>query len=453
MADLALTMPKMSMTMEEGTMVIWLKKVGDPVKAGEPVCEVTTDKVDMEVESPFDGTLARITAQVDDVVKVGDPIGYITTDADDLLGGLFDEPAPSAGATTTETTGAAENSEATGTASSAVKSDWVAAVPAARALADEKGIDLGTVAPSGAWGSVRVADVEAASGAPAGASVTPEAAPVTSVPADVAPEDLAPTESVPGPGAPDLTQQGAAALAAASTVRTSTAPATHEASVSAAGLESRRRRTRMQVAKVMSRSAAVPQFTAYLDLDLETTAAVRKTRLGGASWTAILVKAQALALREHPQLGGSWSEDGVVPSDEIGIAIAVDSPVGLMAPVIRNPDRLPLDALVTQIGQAVESIRAGTATVDQLSGGTTVFSNLGGFGVTVFNALLTPPHATALSSGAVRKIVVVHDDGSFGPRLTVTVGLTVDHRVADGADAARYLATLRDIVANPDKLL
>ena len=96
MSELPLTMPKMSMTMEEGTMVAWLKQVGDPVRSGEPICEVATDKVDMEVESPFDGVLARIIAQPDEVYAVGDTIAFITTEADDLLGGLFDEPAAEA---------------------------------------------------------------------------------------------------------------------------------------------------------------------------------------------------------------------------------------------------------------------------------------------------------------------------------------------------------------------
>lgn len=423
MADLPLTMPKMSMTMEEGTMVAWLKSEGDAVKSGEPVCEVATDKVDMEVESPFDGILARITAQIDDVVKVGDPIGYITTDADDLLGGLFDEPgAPTssdgagAAGSGAPAGGATESSAITG--SDSVGSDWPAAVPLARALAAEQGLDLKAISPSGPWGSIRVSDVVApGASAPTVPAPTVPAAPVT-------------LESALAPGPAAITSPPAGDPA-----------------------ESRRRRTRLQVAKVMTASAAVPQFTAYVDLDLETLSQVRKTDLGGASWTAILVKAQAIALRLHPNLNGVWSDGGVVLGDDIGVALAVDSPSGLMAPVLRNPDTMGLAELTEEIGRLVEDVRTGSIAMEQLSGGTTVFSNLGGFGVDSFNALLTPPHATALSAGAVRKKVVVLDSGAFGPRLTCTVGITVDHRVADGADAARFLATLKETVADSEKLL
>lgn len=397
MAELALTMPKMSMTMEEGVMVVWLKNVGDPVKSGEPVCEVTTDKVDMEVESPFDGVLARITAQVDEVVKVGDPIGYITTDADDLLGGLFDEPEATAAGSLSGGAGGSDapaGGRAVGPgeleATVRVPAGFPAAVPKARALAAEKGLDLGTIAPSGAWGSIRVGDVEAA---------VPDSNRSTSTPA-----------------------------------------------------ESRRRRTRFQVAKVMSASALVPQFTAYADLDLEAVSAVRKTELGGAGWTAILVKAQAIALRQHPELNGFWSDGGVTAHDGIGIALAVDSPSGLLAPVLRDPDRMALNELAGEIAQLVEDVRTGSIGLERLSGGTTVFSNLGGFGVEAFNALLTPPHATALSAGAVRKKITVMGD-AFGLRLGCTLGLTVDHRVADGADAARYLATLKEVIGDPQRLL
>jgi pyruvate dehydrogenase E2 component (dihydrolipoamide acetyltransferase) len=423
MAELALTMPKMSMTMEEGTMVSWLKQVGDPIKSGEPVCEVATDKVDMEVESPFDGVLARITAEINDVIKVGDPIAYITTDADDLLGGLFDEPAAEAAASTGDEPLSQGGGEGTGaedaSPAAASSTGWIAAVPRARALASERGVDLATVTPTGPWNTVRVVDLEGAkeptrvpaatSDRPAEAQVAPQEVPV-----------VAPREATAASRDPQ---------------------------------DERRRRTRMAVAKAMSRSAAVPQFTAYLELDLEAAAAVRKTDLGGASWTSILVKAQALALLRFPQLNAFWTDDGPVENSEIGIALAVDSPAGLLAPVLHNPDSMPLSELGRVMKDLVEKVRQGSATAEQLSGGTTVFSNLGGFGVRSFNALLTPPHATALSAGQVSKRMVVLEGDAFAPRLGCTVGLTVDHRVADGADAARYLTAVKEIVENPQSLL
>lgn len=414
MAELALTMPKMSMTMEEGTMVTWLKKIGDSVRAGEPICEVATDKVDMEVECPYEGILARIVADEDDVIKVGEPIGFITTDADDLLGGLFDQTpvdAPRAAV-------AFEESAAEAVLSSTTSTDWPAAVPLARIVAAERGIDLARVSGTGPWGTIRVSDVEAHN------------SPVT---------HLAP----PAP-------------ASAIDPSTARAPALGVASASYVADEpwaSRRRRTRSQVAKVMAASAAVPQFTAFLELDLSALSPIRKTTLGGASWTAILVRAQALALAAYPQLNAYWIDGAALPNSDIGIALAVDSPAGLLAPVLKNPNLGTLAELTADLGSLVDDARQGIVAPERLVGGTSVFSNLGGFGVVSFNALLTPPQATALSSGAVRDKIVVVGDGAIGVRLSCTVGLTVDHRVADGADAARYLSTLQEIIADTSALL
>ncbi|WP_105034978.1 dihydrolipoamide acetyltransferase family protein [Cryobacterium aureum] len=425
MADLPLTMPKMSMTMEEGTMVAWLKNEGDFVKAGEAICEVATDKVDMEVESPFDGTLARIMAFENDVIKVGVAIGMITTDADDLLGGVFDEPVPDAYVEparpvkpATVAPAAPEPVVAVSLAPIPVPATvvpvvdgWLPAVPLARVVAQEHGLNLATITPTGPWGTIRVADVDGAVVRAAGRS--PIARDVAAIaPAAPAPASVVPLDAAAG----------------------------------------RRRRTRQQVARVMTASALVPQFTAFLELELSSLARVRKTDLGGASWTALLVRAQALALREHSQLNAFWTADGAVPNVDIGIALAIDAPNGLLAPVLRNPDALPLADLVAQIKEAIVSAREGKTDASNLTGGTSVFSNLGGFGVDSFNALLTPPQATALSAGAVKDRIVVAD-GSFGARLTCIVGITVDHRVADGGDAARFLATLKEIVSNPQRLL
>jgi pyruvate dehydrogenase E2 component (dihydrolipoamide acetyltransferase) len=121
--------------------------------------------------------------------------------------------------------------------------------------------------------------------------------------------------------------------------------------------------------------------------------------------------------------------------------------------VLRNPDVVPLAELVQQISEVIASAREGKIEASTLVGGTSVFSNLGGLGVDSFNALLTPPQATALSAGAVKDRIRVVDGGAFGARLTCIVGVTVDHRVADGGDAARFLASLKDIVSSPRRLL
>lgn len=439
MPELALTMPKMSMTMEEGTMVAWLKQPGEAVRAGEPVCEVATDKVDMEVESPFDGVLARIVAEVGEVLPVGETIAFVTTEADDLLGGLFDEPsAPVAEAPVEERADAAPASTAP-----AGPGD-VPAVPAARELARARGVDLAAVAPTGAWGAVRVQDVEAAG--PDATAALAASGSAGSAPAEVAAADApAPVEPVGvAPMSGGRPSADAATTGPASPVgvpRPAADPAL-----------ARRNRIRKQIAKVMDRSAVVPQFTAWIDLDLSRLAPIRKTDLGGASWTAILLRAQALALSATPALLGHWTDDGVAGDAGVGVALAIDSPNGLIAPVVRDPHLGSLAEVSERIRSLVAAARDGALGPDDLAGGTTVFSNLGGLGVDRFTALITPPHATALSAGAVAQKLHISEAGAMSPRLGCTVGLTVDHRVADGADAARMLQELTAVIADPARL-
>jgi pyruvate dehydrogenase E2 component (dihydrolipoamide acetyltransferase) len=267
MAEMPLTMPKMSMTMEEGIMVAWFKNAGDEIAAGEPVCEVTTDKVEMEVESPVAGTLSRIVASPDDVIKVGDPIAYISTEAEDLFGDLLNaqpEPAASVEAPDTETTRPDAEPQAAQPEQESIAAPVArpTAVPLARRLAEQDRLDLSTVTGTGPWGAIRVQDIEQLPVPPKEAKRVAPSTPVR------------PTQDV--------------------------VPATPAAT----SLETDQSwlRMRIQVAKVMSASALIPQFTAYADIDLSKLAKVRKSLLGGASWTTILVKAQALALRTHHHL-------------------------------------------------------------------------------------------------------------------------------------------------------
>lgn len=456
MARKPVTMPKMSMTMEEGTMATWFKQPGDTVTAGEPICEVETDKVEMEVEAPFSGVLEEIVAQPEDVVPVGGPLCYMTTEAEDLLGDLFDEPAAPAAAEPAEPVGGPpvpSVAEARGgvsvpvaveaqDASPAPASDagtgaapetggegaWPVAVPAARRLAAEARVDLASVRPTGPWHTVRVQDVEAV--------------------VDGRPRAAAPVAAPPRRSAATTPQRTTASAPSPASSPKQSTPRTDEGSRA----EIRRRRLRRQTAKVMTASAQVPQFTVYADLDLTHLDALRRTALKGAGWTAVLLKAQAVALRQHHSLNAYWSDEELVPNADVGIALAVDTDNGLLAPVLKNPDIVPLLELDRQIRAAADDARRGSLRLEQLRGGTAVLSNLGGFGIRAFTALLTPPQATALSLGAIERRIVVGENGTFGARLLCTVGLTADHRSADGADAARFIATLRDVVADPARL-
>lgn len=419
--EIPLLMPKMSMTMTEGDMSRWIKQVGDTVKAGEVVCEVMTDKVDMEVESPVDGVLARIVANEGDTVPVGEPMAFITSDADDLLGDLLAPSGPSAGTSTT-TPAPAEVPTPISPTSTATPSAVptpvgpVAAVPRARARAREAGLDLAPIHGTGPNGLITVADVERALAA--------------SIPAAPA---VAPTVAGPAPNTSVATPQ--------STPVTTSA---HHEPVD----PKRKAAVRERVAAVMTTSAAIPQFTIYRDLDLEPLAAVR----GPVSWNTLLLRALARTLRMNPMLNGTYGPQGFTPAEHVGVAVAVDTAVGLLAPTVTDADLIDVEALDVEMRALIARARTGKLDAKYLAPASTALSNLGGMGVERFNAMLTPPQVSALSVGSITRRPMAHH-GGIALRISCTVGLTVDHRALDGADAARALAALADLVANPATLL
>lgn len=194
-----------------------------------------------------------------------------------------------------------------------------------------------------------------------------------------------------------------------------------------------RRSPRAVIARRMSASAQVPQFVVYRDLDVPAR----------GDWTTVFLRALAGALRRHPELNAEWADGDVRRHDHVGVALAVDTGRGLLAPVLRDPDLD--DGLAERVRDLVRRARAGKLTLAEMSGGTTTLSNLGGFGVDAFHALLSPPQATALAVGRVQE-KVVPVPGGIGLSLRCTVGLTLDHRVGDGADAARLLASVQELL-------
>ena len=437
MPRVALNMPKMSMTMEFGTVEEWLVELGGAVTDGDAIVVVTTDKVDMEVESTCDGTLVEILAQSGDQVPVGRPIAWIETEKDDLLGDLF---ASAAGATSsspeeTPTTPAAESFAAAHASGDPTEPGRVRAVPLARRLAESAGLKLASVDPGGPHRTIRARDVRAAiearQSAPAPSAPTPDAI-------------------VPAPEPAASAVPPTATASAAPPAATAPAPATSAGELLG---DARSRRLRVATARVLESTALIPQFTIWRALDLTRLTVARKASLKGVSWNTILLRAYALMLREYPSLNGSWRGDGVGTNPQVGVALAIDTPAGLMAPVLRDPQNLGINALNAAIRDLAAAVKAGKADPSTMGGGTGTVSNLGSFGVQRFNALLTPPQATALSLGTVEVRPVFDTDGGIRARTVCEAGLTVDHRVADGADAARAFATMQEILDDPFLLL
>ncbi|MGZ5400165.1 MAG: 2-oxo acid dehydrogenase subunit E2, partial [Nocardioides sp.] len=401
----------------EGEVATWHASVGDEVAIGDVVCEVMTDKVDMEVESTVAGTLVEIAVKTG-MADVGAPIAWVEGEDDGgSFGDLLDapteaEPAPDP----VETRAPDPEPEPTPPPAEAEPtppvepSGPVAAVPRARALAREHGVDLASVTGTGPGGVVRVEDVTAAlpTAAPAPAS---SPAPVSARP------PTAPPAPAPAP-----------------------APATSTTPVD----PTRKAAIRAAVARTMTPTAAIPQFTLWREVTLDAA----NTARAGLSWTTVLLRAYAAALREVPDLLCRWQDEGAVDSGPPAVALAVATDRGLLVPVFTEPDRTDSRELDAELREVVRMAQTGKLDPRYLGIANGSLSNLGGLGVDRFQALLTPPQASVLSLGSVtRRPVAV--PGGLGIALTVHAGLTVDHRVADGAHAAALLARFAARLESP----
>ncbi len=398
MSEREIRLPALSATMESAVLLEWSIQPGDEIREGQAIASVSTDKVDMDLEAPFSGTVVELIASAGEEVPLGGHLATVETDADDLLGGMTfdtgsepvvearDEPAPAIADQPDEPTAATR---------------IVPASPPARKMARERGIDLSRVTPTGRRGQVTPADVAAHSNQTASAGNKPAPTP-TRAPAGADADGAEPAElATPDP---------------------------------------KRAAIRRATAVVMNRSASIPQFTLYRTVNVEAVAGSR----GGSSWTTVLVRALAASLREHAELNAHWDDESAssVPFDQLRIGLAVDRPgSGLVVTSIGDPDLLPLDDADMAVRSLIDRTRTGKIRPDDMGQASITLSNLGGLGVDRFNALLFPPQPLILSIGTIRHRPTAAADGSLRATLSAEVGLTVDHRVADGADGARYLDT------------
>jgi pyruvate dehydrogenase E2 component (dihydrolipoamide acetyltransferase) len=427
MPEIEVPMPKLSMTMEEGELISWVKQEGDQVRAGDVIAEVNSDKVEMEVESPADGTLVRLTATEGEVVPVGAPIATLETEAEDLLGGILDTPTGEAAASPAEVAAEEEKTAAeteTAQAAPAAPPGPTPVVPAARRRAGELGVDLAAVTGSGPNGLVRVDDVEAAA-APAPAEVV-QAGPAPA-PAP-APAAVAPAAAVP------------------------------DADSEAVPLSSMRRVVARRLVESMQ---STPHFYLTTNVDAEALLEFRaelNQQLAGrgddlkVSVNDLIVKACAVLLRANPELNVSFGGDKLLVHRRVhvGIAVAVDG--GLLVPVVRDADTKSLTRVAKEAGELIGRARAGKLAGDDVGGGTFTVSNLGMFGIEQFTAVINPPEAAILAVGAALPEPVATEDGvAVHRRMRLT--LSIDHRALDGATGAGFLAQLKDLLEHPLRIV
>lgn len=473
-------MPKFEMAQETGKVLAWLKHEGDHVNKGDALLEVETDKVNQEVESPATGVLAGISAAPGQVVPIATPIAYI------LKAGESAPPieGPSATVLSGSTVGAAQEPAALGPVGETAPK----VTPLAARLAQERGVDLTRVAGTGPMGRITKEDVEAAAANAAGDGK------VRAVPAArrVARELGVELRTVRGSGPEGRIQPEdveAAAAALEPTIQSTpavAAPAPRAPAVAGqaapppvgasapAGLKIRRvvplTNIRKTIAERMLASVReAPQFNVSLDVDMTRSLAVvedlKATVQGVAvdparpkiTLTALVVKAAGYALVAHPGANASFSPNGIVEYEDvnIGVATAIDS--GLIVPVVRSAHLLGLRGIAAALSDLTSRARAGKLQLDDLVGGSFTVSNLGMFGIETFTAILNPPQAAILAVGKVVKRAIVvttpagEDRVEIKPMASFT--LTADHRVLDGASAARFLATVQSVLEHPGLLL
>jgi len=456
----AVVLPKMGMTMVEGTITEWFVEDGTDVGEGERLFSFETEKVDYEVNAESAGTV-RIMQPVDAVVEAGGLCAYILAAGEDLPAGAAPAaaPVPAAAAAPTAPAAAAPTAPPPRRASGGA----VKASPIAKRMAEERGLDLATIPGSGPGGRILKEDVErAAAQAPAAAAAAQgaggrvKASPVARRLAEEHGVDLA-TVAGSGPDGRIVKEDVEQAIAAGPAV--GGAPATLpalEGSVPYRGI----RRTVGQ--RMFESLQGMAQLTVTMEADM--TDAVRLRRDLVAAWedqgvrvtfTDLVIKAAALGLRDHPRVNAALDGDTVMVQPEVHVGFAVALDEGLIVPVLRNADAMPLRDLAARSADLASRAREGKLGPDDLTGGTFNVTSLGMFGVDAFTPIINPPQAAILGVGRIaERPAFVGDSGNqIERRSFLTLSLTIDHRVLDGAPAAQYLQSVKRYLEHPYLLL
>ncbi|HEU4703692.1 MAG TPA: dihydrolipoamide acetyltransferase family protein [Conexibacter sp.] len=396
-------MPRLSDSMEEGTLVQWLKADGETVARGEEIAEIETDKATMPYEADADGVLRHRVAE-GAAVAVGATIATIGEDGAAPVAESTSAAAPAPSPATTAAPAAAAAAQA--------RANGVSVSPVARRAAQRLGVALAGLRGSGPHGRILKADVVAA-----GNGAGPAAAAVAAAtPADAG-------------GA-----KGATTVVPLS-------------------------RVQQTIARRMAESkATIPEFTLQVDVDMGAASDLREQLRAAAldplpSFNDLLVKAAGLALRAHPRANGSYRDGAFELHERVNVGVAVAAPDALLVPTVFDADGRPLTEIARETRALAERARAGTLTPPELAAGTFTVSNLGMLGVDRFAGIVNPPQAAILCAGRIAPRALVGPDGAIAARPALTLTLVSDHRILYGADAAAFLAELRRLLEQPLTLL
>jgi len=431
-----IVMPRMGLTMEEGTVVAWLKTENQPISAGEPMLEIETDKSTVEIESPAQGFLGPILAGPGETIPVGQVIGYISERGYNPSDRTSDQTIPGVG----------------------TKSK---ASPAARKIARELGMDLSGIQGTGPNGRVVAWNVHARAAdtalppSKAAVDASPKASPLAQRIAAEMAVDLAEVKGS-GPGG-RITRTDVETTAR---VRLPEKPlqAVQISETSDSPPLTPTTRAQQLMAERMSASfQTAPHFYLHVEVDARSLVRMRdrlKTRLKERfdvhlTFTDLLVKYCALMLRQHPKAMAQWTGQGYANPKGVHVGIAMDAPGGLIVPVIQNADQLGLAEIARQRQALSERAQNGKLMPQDLELGVFTISNLGMYGIDSFDAILNPPQAAILAVGRIKERALACD-GQIVAAQMMTLSLSVDHRVLDGATAARFLGELVELIEMPE---
>ncbi len=409
------TMPKLSDTMLEGTLVKWRKKAGDSIEVGDILAEVETDKATMEMESFDEGKLTELYVEEGGIIKVGDKIALILADGETA------DAAPAAKSTpvtekpkaatvpTAKTPVAPAPRAAAPSATGRIK-----ASPLARKIAATRGVNLSTIAGTGPAGRIVKKDVESA---PAGG--------------------------------------GGAAISAAPAIRAARGIAGEEKSIPLTGM----RKTIAE--RLLASKTQIPHFYLSVSMDGGPLMALRKElnamaeKDGGQKLTVndFILLAAARAAAELPKINAAYDGDAIIEYADVNLAVAVAIEDGLITPVIKKANTLTLREISTQMKELAAKARGKKLKPEEYQGGTITLSSLGAYGIDSFLPIINPPQSFILGIGAITKqpVVTEHDQIAIGHRMVISA--SGDHRVVDGAVAAEYMNALRRLVEKPALLL
>jgi pyruvate dehydrogenase E2 component (dihydrolipoamide acetyltransferase) len=447
-------MPKFGFTQEVGKVVAWLKQEGDYVEAGDPIMEVETDKVIMEIEAPITGYLAGLKVAAGDEVPVTEVIGYVIAKGEKL-------PRSSSVTTSEPIPGASVVSEA---ASLSTK-----ATPLAQRMAQTESIDLSTVVGTGPQGRVTKRDVEQAL---ANSSAAMASSKLRATPAArrIAREQKISLEHIVGTGPRQRVQAGDVLAAHASSVvavvppvespvtfNGNTVPAVNEDQQTTRLPFSSMRRAIARNLQASWQAAPHIFFTADADLTAAHSLVQWGSKLAPeevkVTLTAVVLKATAWALTRHPIINSHIGSDEIIQFDHVNLGMAVALDNGLVVPVIHHAQQLGIVDLAKEVARLSAAAKTGKLRPDDLTGGTFSVSNLGMYPVKQFTAIINPPQVGILAVGRAQRIFVPDENDHPSLKSLVSLTLSVDHRAVDGAAAAAFLGDVVAALEQPERLL